>query len=229
MRVISVVIPQFISLASIVLKDKGIMSCNCSRTTTMRAASAAFVRSGFGRQLPASAAAEAARRSGSSGCGGATRVRPWQRMFCTSNDQQQTQQRTQQHLQQRQEQPSQERNGELNGGTPSTSTSQQQEQQEGLGNLPSPTSAVKLDTAAQLELDRSIPLRHSNPDIQVLLDRYTRLCDNEDKVPSVSPVFGKADRRSPSRAVFSNTNVDLSRVEVVGFDYDYTLATCESI
>lgn len=256
MRVAPGVILQYISLASIVLKDKGIMmlsgSCNCSsRTATMRAATA-FARPGFGRQLPApAAAAAAAGRSGSGGRGSAVRVRPWQRMFCTSNDQQQHLQQHQhvkQHRepqQHQQEQPPRHQMNELNGGATTTGTplacstsstskqQQQQQQQEGLGELLSnsnpPCGGVKLDTAGLLELDRKVPLVHSNPDIQVLLDRYTRLCENEEDVQAVSPTFGKADRRSPSRAVFSNTNVDLSRVEVVGFDYDYTLATCEFV
>lgn len=88
---------------------------------------------------------------------------------------------------------------------------------------------VKLDPAALLDLEEGEPLEHSNPDIQVLLDRYSRLCEDQADDPAVSPspVVGSSDRRSPSRAVFSNTNVDLSRIEVVGFDYDYTLATCE--
>ncbi len=86
---------------------------------------------------------------------------------------------------------------------------------------------VKLDPAAMLDLDEGEPLKHSNPDIQVLLDRYSTLCERQTDEPAVAHVFGNANRRSPSRAVFSNTNVDLSRIEVVGFDYDYTLATCE--
>lgn len=77
---------------------------------------------------------------------------------------------------------------------------------------------------------REQPLAHSNPEIQVLLDRFSRLC--EEPVPSAmtssQKVFDRSDSRSPSRAVFSNNLVDLSRVEVVGFDYDYTLATCKN-
>lgn len=70
------------------------------------------------------------------------------------------------------------------------------------------------------------PLVHSNPEIQVLLDRYCQLC--EEHVPETTEeVFDRNDIRSPLRAVFSNNLVDLSRVQVVGFDYDYTLATCE--
>lgn len=72
---------------------------------------------------------------------------------------------------------------------------------------------------------------HSNPQIQSLLDRYEEVCKD---VPDVPPAgvrdahAGNADNgRAASRAVFSNNLVDLSRIEVVGFDYDYTLATCE--
>ena len=145
---------------------------------------------------------------------GSTRARPWQRLFCSAfNDQQQQvqQQQQQQHYHQQHY------------------TRQDPRRQEELSQRQwhGPGKAVKLDTAALLKLEEGTPLQHSNPDIQVLLDRYSRLCENQVDLPSVSPVFGKADRRSPSRAVFSNTNVDLSRVQVVGFDYDYTLATCE--
>lgn len=137
-----------------------------------------------------------------------TRARPWQRLFCSAFNEQQ------QQVQQRQ---------------PQQYTREGPRRQEELSQRRwhGPGKAVKLDTAALLKLEEGTPLQHSNPDIQVLLDRYSRLCENQVDLPSVSPVFGKADRRSPSRAVFSNTNVDLSRVEVVGFDYDYTLATCE--
>lgn len=75
-------------------------------------------------------------------------------------------------------------------------------------------------------LESCEPLVHSNPEIQVLLDGYSRLC--EEHVPETTEeVFDRNDIRSPLRAVFSNNLVDLSRVQVVGFDYDYTLATCE--
>lgn len=132
---------------------------------------------------------------------GSTRVRPWKRLFCSAINEQK--QEVQQYTQ----------------GDPRQELSQR--------DWHGPGKPVKLDTAALLKLEEDVPLQHSNPNIQTLLDRYARLCDNQVDMPSVSPVFGKADRRSPSRAVFSNTNVDLSRVEVVGFDYDYTLATCE--
>lgn len=141
---------------------------------------------------------------------GSARARPWQRLFCSAFNEQQQGVQHQQYSQQ--EDP---RQREVS--PPGLS----QRQWHG------PGKAVKLNTAALLELEEGTPLQHSNPDIQVLLDRYSRMCDNQADMPAVSPVFGKADRRSPSRAVFSNTNVDLSRVEVVGFDYDYTLATCE--
>lgn len=80
------------------------------------------------------------------------------------------------------------------------------------------------------------PLLHSNPKIQVLLDSYSRICDEH--VPADEPAVRSQQKmidghpqssRSPSRAMFSNNLVDLSRVEVVGFDYDYTLATCEGV
>lgn len=74
-------------------------------------------------------------------------------------------------------------------------------------------------------------LCHSNPKIQVLLERYKRLSE---KVPDLTPTGARIEEtggtsggRSGSHAVFSNSLVDLSRIEVVGFDYDYTLATCE--
>ncbi|CAM9196738.1 unnamed protein product [Ectocarpus sp. 6 AP-2014] len=133
------------------------------------------------------------------------RSRPWQRLFCSiSNDQ-----------------PVPRQVSWPIAAPPTPHPAQQPAQappREGLNG------SVKLEPLQQLALEEGTPLRHSNPDIQVLLDRYTRLCEDEVD-PSVLPVFGPSDRRSPSRAVFSNTNVDLSRVEVVGFDYDYTLAT----
>lgn len=82
---------------------------------------------------------------------------------------------------------------------------------------------------------------HSNPKIRLLLERYRKVCaevpqefaptqgamkpENVAGTDSGDPAMD--DSRSPSRAVFSNNLVDLSRIEVVGFDYDYTLATCE--
>lgn len=77
--------------------------------------------------------------------------------------------------------------------------------------------------------EEELSFSHSNPRIQVLLDRYKDLCEMQpplDKDTGV-PLTDRNDSQSPTRAVFSNNLVDLSRVDVVGFDYDYTLATCE--
>lgn len=90
-------------------------------------------------------------------------------------------------------------------------------------------------------LDVDEPLRHSNPQIQILLDRYHAVCadgppellgatalqQQQQDEEKCEIAWENVDPRSPSRAVFSNNLVDLSRIEVVGFDYDYTLATCE--
>ena len=87
------------------------------------------------------------------------------------------------------------------------------------------------DGAAVLRLPNDEePFTHSNPRIQVFLDRYKKLCDMQPPPveDTIEALPDKSDSRSPTRAVFSNNLVDLSRVEVVGFDYDYTLATCES-
>ena len=103
----------------------------------------------------------------------------------------------------------------------------------GVGNSPKVASKVVPAAKEENGEDRLV---HSNSEIQVLLDRYHRLC--QEQLPQEAeatatasggggPVWDKNDRRSPSRAVFSNNLVDLSRVEVVGFDYDYTLATCK--
>lgn len=158
-------------------------------------------RSAFRVQVRPPRAAAAAGRNRRS-----LRTRPWQRLFCSISNEQPV--------------PTQVSWPVAAPPTPQPAQQPAQSHPEGLNG------SVKLDPSQQLALEEGTPLRHSNPDIQVLLDRYTRLCENEVD-PSVLPVFGPCDRRSPSRAVFSNTNVDLSRVKVVGFDYDYTLATCE--
>lgn len=192
-------IPQLYPLGGIV--QRNMLNCR------MRSTCAAFAGS-FGGQLGAPSAS-AGRSVGS------VRARPWQKLFCSvSNEPQQ-----QRHVQEQRQQ-------ELNGSSQKQEQQRQQRQQQ--PSQLNSRGATKLDPPALLALEESEPLCHSNPDIQLLLDRYTRLCDGE-VTTAASPVFGKADRRSPSRAVFSNTNVDLSRVEVVGFDYDYTLATCECI
>lgn len=92
------------------------------------------------------------------------------------------------------------------------------------------------DQAAVSNCDTDETLRHSNPQIQLLLDRYQAVCADGPPELLSTTAFAKdeeirkiawedVDPRSPSRAVFSNNLVDLSRIEVVGFDYDYTLAT----
>ncbi|CAM9285200.1 unnamed protein product [Scytosiphon promiscuus] len=179
----------------------------------MRATCAAFAGS-FGGQLGAATPSASAARSV-----GNIRARPWQKLFCSASNEP--------HQQHAQEQLQQERNGSPQPHQHQHHQQPQYQQYQQYQQQPSQLNnrgAAKLEPAALLALEESDPLHHSNPDIQLLLDRYTRLCDGE-VTTAASPVFGKADRRSPSRAVFSNTNVDLSRVEVVGFDYDYTLAT----
>lgn len=104
----------------------------------------------------------------------------------------------------------------------STPVPAQQHQQQQLAQQQDLNSVVRFEAAVQ----EAEPLVHSNPRIQVLLDRYRRLC--EESVPTATQqIYDRSDSRSPSRAVFSNNLVDLRQVEVVGFDYDYTLATCE--
>lgn len=86
------------------------------------------------------------------------------------------------------------------------------------------------DGAALLvQPDEEHSFSHSNPRIQVLLDRYKNLCEMQPPPgkDTGAPLSDRNDSQSPTRAVFSNNLVDLSRVDVVGFDYDYTLATCE--
>ena len=103
-------------------------------------------------------------------------------------------------------------------------------------DCPKVTSKIAAAAARDAKEDNGEDrLFHSNREIQVLLDRYHRLCQEqlpeqgvEAAAATATPVLDKHDRRGPSRAVFSNNLVDLSRVEVVGFDYDYTLATCKS-
>lgn len=105
-------------------------------------------------------------------------------------------------------------------------TTSQQQHQPNLQQQQQEEMEQKQITGIDL-LDSAEPLVHSNPEIQVLLDRYRRLCEKHVPETMEEEVFDRNDIRSPLRAVFSNNLVDLSRVEVVGFDYDYTLATCE--
>lgn len=85
------------------------------------------------------------------------------------------------------------------------------------------------DGSALLVQPDELYFSHSNPRIQVLLDRYKNLCEMQPPPGKDTgvPLTDRNDSQSPTRAVFSNNLVDLSRVDVVGFDYDYTLATCE--
>lgn len=112
------------------------------------------------------------------------------------------------------------------------------------------TSSQQQQLLQQHELNKNDvlhdPLVHSNPKIQTLLDRYSNVCQQVPELPASAVMIeeeqaerattsrgrGRGEEwrgtnQTPSRAVFSNNLVDLSRIEVVGFDYDYTLATCK--
>lgn len=98
-----------------------------------------------------------------------------------------------------------------------------------LGAWPRRLGVAASDSGGVMMLSHDF--RHSNPEIQRLLDRYKRVSEEVPVTPPDSvgdETLGRGRSiHSASRAVFSNTLVDLSRIEVVGFDYDYTLATCE--